>query len=65
MDYSIFAMKKDHKLCISALKKDIMWNVCEISNRSLNVCHEQTLHWFCVNPNEISINIRNTKIENC
>ena len=41
-----------------------MWNGCEISNKSVNVCYEKTLHWLCVNPNEISINIRNKKNEN-
>ena len=61
MDYSIFTMKKDHKIFISALKKDIMWNGCEISNKSMNVCCEKPLHWLCVNPNDISINIINKK----
>ena len=64
MDYSIFTMTKDHKLCISSLKKDIMWNGCEISNKSVNVFYEKPLHWLCVNPNEICINIRNKKNEN-
>ena len=59
MDYSIFTMKKDHKVFISALKKDIMWNGCEISNKSVNVCYEKTLHWLLYKLFEDSLTTKN------
>ena len=65
MNYLICKMKKDPQLCISALKKDIMWNGSEVSDNLMNTCHEKSVKWLCVNPNKISTNRRQIKNEQC
>ena len=65
MNYLTFNIKKDPQLCISTLKKDIMWNGCLISDPFTNTVYEKPLQWFCVNPKEISTNKRHTKDKRC
>ena len=66
MNYLICKMKKDPQLCISALKKDIMWNGSEVSDNLMNTGHAKSVKWLCVNPNKMSTNRRQIKnIFNC
>ena len=65
MNYLICKMNKDPQRFISALKRDIMWNGCEVSDSFMNIGHEKSVQWLCVNPNEISTNIRHIKNEHC
>jgi hypothetical protein len=65
MNYLICNMNKDRQRFISSLKRDIMWNGCEVSHSFMNIVHEKSVQWLCVNPNEISTNIRHIQNEQC
>ena len=65
MNYLICKMKKDPQLCISALKKDIMWNGSEVSDNLMNTSHQKSVTWLCVNPNKISTTRRQIQNEQC
>ena len=50
MKYLICKMKKDPQLCRWALKKDIMWNGSEVSDKLMNTGHAKSVKWLCVIP---------------
>ena len=45
------------------LKKDIMWNGCEVLDNWMHNCHQKSKTWMCVNPNNVSTNIRKIQHE--
>ena len=45
------------------LKKDIMWNGCEVSDNLMHNCHQKSKTWMCVNPNNVSTNRRKIQHE--
>ena len=47
------------------LKKDIMWNGCEVSDNLMHNCHHKSITWICVNPNKVSTNRRQIQNEQC
>ena len=65
MKYLICKMKKDPQLCRWALKKDIMWNGSEVSDKLMNTGHAKSVKWLCVNPKKLSTKRRQIKNEQC